>query len=104
MVSEDSEELVPGLSSVHRLRDLNDLDETVDRLVTACRDEFDTAGELLEVLLLRAAERMLLEEWNDRFEQVRSPSHDVPIQMLPMVVVPLVRDHLTNAKELTELV
>lgn len=35
MASEDSDELVPGLSSVHRLGDLRDFAEAVDRLVTA---------------------------------------------------------------------
>src|SRR5207253_10398143 len=33
MASEDSDELVPGLPSIHRLSDLSDFDETCRRLV-----------------------------------------------------------------------
>ena len=38
MASEDSDQLVPGLAPGHRLRDLSDLDEPVDRQMTAGGD------------------------------------------------------------------
>ena len=101
MASEDSDQIVSGLPSVHRLCDLGDLDETFDRLVTAGRDELDASYELVEVLTLRRPQRMLLEEGNDYFLQLAPASHDVAVQMLAMIVVPPVRDHLTDAEELT---
>jgi len=104
MVSEDSDKFVSGLASVHRRSDLDDLEETVGRLVTADRDELNTPCELLEVDLLRAAHRMLLEERDDRLQKIRPLAHNVPIQVFPMIVVSPVRDDLTDAKELTELV
>ena len=57
MASEDSDEFVPGFLPVHRLGDLRDLNETFGRLVPAEGDQLDAAGELLEVLLLRALRR-----------------------------------------------
>ena len=48
MASEDSDQIVSGLPSVHRLCDLGDLDETFDRLVTAGSDELDASYELVE--------------------------------------------------------
>ena len=104
MVSEDSDEFVSGLASVHRRGDLDDLEETVGRLVTAGRDELDTPCELLEVGLLRAAQRMFAEERDHRLQQVRALAHDVPIQVLAMVIVPPVRDDLADAEELTKVV
>jgi len=71
--------------------------------VTAAVDRLDAARELLEVLLLRATHRMPPEERNDRLQQVRATANDVSVQMLAMVVVPLVRENLTDTKELTEL-
>src|SRR3989442_3120936 len=94
MVSEDSDELVPGLLPIHGLSDLRDLDETFGRLVPACEDELDAVCELLEVLLLRAQHRMLPEERNDRLQEILTPSHGVAQHVLPMVVVPPVRDHI----------
>ena len=104
MASEDSDELVPRLPSVHRLGDSDDLEETVHRLMTARRYEFDASRELLEVVTLRAAERMLSEERDHRLQQVHLLTHDVPKQVLAMIVVSTVRDDLSDAKELMQLV
>jgi hypothetical protein len=104
MASEDSDEFVSGLSPVHGLRDLHDLQKTVDRLVTTAWDELYALRELLEVLLLRAAHRMLSEERDDRLRQILTATHYVAIKVLAMVVVPLVREYLSDAKELTEIV
>jgi hypothetical protein len=104
MASEDSDQIVPGLSAIHRLRDLDDRDETVDRLVTAGGDELDASHELLEVVTLRGPQRILLKERNDDVLQLAASSYDVSVQVLAMVVVSPIRDHLTSAEELTKLV
>jgi hypothetical protein len=104
MASEDSDELVPGFASVHGLGDLHDLEETVGRLVTACRDQLNTPCESLEVDLLRAVHGMHAEERDHRLQQVRALAHDVAIQVLAMVVVTLVRDDLADAEVLTQFV
>ena len=103
MASEDSDQIVPGFPSIHRLSDLSDFDETGRSSVRTTDDELDTSDELLEVLLLRAPKRMPLEERDHRFQQVRTASHDVAVQVLPVVVIPVVDDHLTHSKELTQL-
>jgi hypothetical protein len=104
MASEDSDELVPGLLPVHRLRDLGDLDETVEVEVTAGIDQLDAARELLEVLVLRAPHRILPEERDDRLQQVDAAPDDVSVQVLAVVVIPLVREDLPDAEELTKVV
>jgi hypothetical protein len=63
--------------------DLDDLNETINRLVTAGGDEFDTSREFLEVILLRGMHRMLSEERNHRLQQIRPLPHDESMQMLP---------------------
>ena len=72
--------------------------------MTAAVDRLDAARELLEVLLLRATHRMPPEERNDRLQQIRAASHDIPVQVLVMVVVPPIHDHLPDSEELTEIV
>ena len=49
MVSEDSDELVPGFTPVHRLHDLNDLDKTRVSLVLTAGHQLDARSELLEI-------------------------------------------------------
>jgi hypothetical protein len=68
MASEDSDQIVSGLPSIHRLSDLSDFDETGRRSVRISGDELDTSHELLEVFSLRAPKRMLLEERDDRLQ------------------------------------
>ena len=71
--------------------------------MAAGRDQLDTSGELLEVLLLRAQHRVLPEERNDRLQQIDASSHDVAVQMLAVIVIPLVFEHLTDTEELAKL-
>ena len=104
MVSEDSDQVVSGLPPVHRLRDLGDLDETVDIQMMAGGDELDTPGELLEVLLLRGPHPVLLEERNNRLQQIRATPHDVSVQVLPMIVISGVDQHLADSEELAKRV
>ena len=53
MVSEDSDQLVPGFTPIHRLHDLDDLHETRPGRVLTAGHEFDARSELLEVEPLR---------------------------------------------------
>jgi hypothetical protein len=103
MVSEDSDELVPGLLPVHRLSDLGDLDETFGRLVPAMRDQLNAARELQEVLLLRTSHRILLEERNDRLQEIVAFPNDVSKHVLAVIVVPPVRNDVSDTEELTKL-
>lgn len=56
MVSEDSDHLVSGYFSVHRLCDLGDLRETLAGQMAVCRDQLQGSCELLEVGSLRSAQ------------------------------------------------
>src|SRR5262249_26127943 len=47
---------------------------------------------------------MLPEERDDRPEQILASTNDVAEQMLAMVVIPPVRDHVSDVEELTKLV
>ena len=64
MASEDSQDL-GWLAMVHRLDDLRDLDDSFHREMMAESHQFDDPSELLEVLLLRCPQRVLLEERDD---------------------------------------
>ena len=100
MVSEDSDELVSGLSPVHRLHDLSDLSKTLMGLVPAVGQQLDTRGELLEVEPFRRSERMLLKEWDNPLEQISSATNRIAVQVLPVVVLPPVDVHLSHSEEL----
>lgn len=62
----------------------------------------NTTRELVEVELLRCTERILLEEWDNHFEQVGTSSDNVPIQVFFMIVIAGISHHLTNLKEVTQ--
>ena len=53
MVSEDSDQLSPGLLAIHRLNDLCDLHKTLKGPMSTAVDQPDAAHELLKVALLR---------------------------------------------------
>src|SRR5688572_23653815 len=72
MASEDSDQFGPGLSAVHRLRDLRDLDQPWGCEMQAGIDERHAIRELLEVLLFGGPHRVLHEERNDRPQQIRA--------------------------------
>ena len=103
MASEDSDQIVSGLLAVHRLSDLCDPYEPRRAQMDAAIDQLDTSRELLEVPLLRGTHRVLVEERNDPLDQVSAFAHDVPIQVLAVVVVPAIRYDLTHPEELTKL-
>ena len=104
MVSEDSDQLLPGFFAVHRLSDLDDLQQALAGQVVAVANQLDAACELLEVDLLRGTEGILPEERNDDLQQILPLSHDETMKVLFVVVVPGVGEHLADPEELTQIV
>ena len=103
MASEDSDEVVSGLSSVHRLSDLGDLGEPGRRQVPTAVDELHALRELLEVVLLRRDHRILVEERHDHVHEVVPPVHDELTQVFAMVVVPPVDEDPAHPEEALQL-
>src|SRR5665811_1927856 len=66
-------------------------------------DQCDTASKLLKVSLLSRMKWTRPEERDDRVDQVAPTTHHEPIQMLPMVVVPPIRDHASHSEEALQL-
>jgi len=104
MASEDSDQLVPGFPSVHRLHDLDDLRKTSVRLVATFGHELDARRKLLEVEPLRRTERILAEERDYPFKQILSTTNDITVEVLPVVVMPPVYIHPARSKELAQIV
>ena len=100
MVSEDSDLVVPGLLAVHRLHDLEDLDQTTACQMTAFGHDLDAAGKRFEVSTLRGPQLMLPEEWDDHFQQLLSCADNVAVQMLSVIVIAVVDQHASDAEEL----
>ena len=103
MASEDSNQLVPGLHSVHRLREFGDLDETRRRQVPTGVDEPNAGRELLEVSLFRRAHREIAEERDEHFDQIAPPVDDVLSQVLPMIVMPPIDEDAADPEEALQL-
>ena len=103
MASEDSDQIMPGCLSVHRLDDFCDLHQTSDIEMSAVRDHPHAAHELRKVTLLRRPERVSLKERNNRSQKLRSSVHDELGQVLAVVVVAGGDVHPTNAKEALQL-
>ena len=61
-----------------------------------------TLRKLLEVLLLRRSQRVLLEERDYHSRKVVTPAYGVAMNALPVVVHPPVLDHPTNSEELLQ--
>jgi hypothetical protein len=99
MVSEDSDQVVSGLFSIHRLRDLGDVRQARMGPMDAAVDQCHAASELLEISLLRRVQRMLRKERDDRVDQVAPPPHHESIQVLPVVIVSPIRNHASHTEE-----
>jgi hypothetical protein len=103
MASEDSDQIISRLPTVHRFCNACDLDETARCPMLFRRHDRHAPLEPLEVLTLRGSQRMLVEERNDRLEEIMpSPDHELD-QVLTMVVVSPVWEEPTHPEELTEL-
>jgi len=103
MASEDSDQLVPGFSAIHRLNNLRDLHETVNGQVATRGNKLNAVRELCEVITLRSSQRIRAEEGNDRFEKIISSLHVIAVQMLAMVVVPPVDTDASDTEEALQL-
>ena len=103
MASEDSDQVVPGFLAVHGLGDLDDLDQTLRIEMPAGGDELHTVGERFEVVPLGRAKRMLEEERNDDFQEIRAPVDAVLQEILAMVVMPSVPSDSPDPEEAVKL-
>ena len=104
MVSEDSDQFVSGLFSIHCLHDLRDVREPMMGPVDTVIDQSDAAGELFKVSPLCRMQRMSQEERNDRVDQIAPPTHHESTQMFSVVIVPPVRDHAPHSEEARKLI
>jgi hypothetical protein len=104
MVSEDSDQLQPGLLAIHRLSYFDDLQQPFSGQMATGVDKLNAPCKLLEVLLFRGVHRMRAEERDDDLEEIIPPPHDEAIQVFLVVVVPGIDQHLADTKECTEFV
>jgi hypothetical protein len=104
MVSEDSDQIMSGLSAIHRLSNLRDIRQTRPGPMGTDVDHLDTARELLEITLLRRMHRVRDEEGDDRLDQILPPAHHIAVQVLRVVVVSPVGDDATHIEEIPKLV
>ena len=98
MVSEDSHDF-RWLPKVHRLCDLGDLDQTADREVSPAIHHGDDFGELGEVVSLRRPQWALLKERDDNIPQISESLHAVTEDVLPVIVMPAIAEHLPASEE-----
>jgi hypothetical protein len=103
MASEDSDQVLPGLSVIHRLRDLGDLDQPAYREMVSGGDHLEARGELLEIVTLRGPKRVFAEERDDVLHQLVPPANDELVQVLLVVVVAPVNVDPADSEELLEL-
>jgi hypothetical protein len=103
MASEDSDQVVPGFLAVHGLRDLDDLDETLRIEMPAGGDKLHTVGKRFEVVPLRCSERVLLEERNNDFQEIRAPIDAVLQEVVAVVVTPSISSDSPHPEEAMEL-
>ena len=99
MASEDTDQLLPGCPSIHRLDDLRDLNQTVDIEMPTVRNQSHATRELLEIALLRRPQRVSLEERYYRPHEILPPIHDELSQVLTMVVAARAHVYPTCAEE-----
>ena len=103
MASEDSDQLLSGCSSIHRLCDARDLCESVRIAMPLFGDDLHAFGEPLKVRSLRRMQRMLAKERHNRLEQVISPTNDKPAQMLTVIIVTFRDVDVSNPEEASKL-
>ena len=102
MVSEDSQDL-GWLPMIHRLGDLGDLGEAMPRQVSSLIHQIDDSYELLEVFPLRRSQRMFLEKRDYHIPQVRKSPDVIPVQILPVIILPTIHVHLAASEEAAKL-
>ena len=103
MVSEETDQIVPGLAMIHRLCDLRDLNQTLRGQMSTGVDDFHAPRELLEVALLRGPQRILTEERDYGSRQIRPTTDEVLAKVLSMVVMPPVDKDAADPEEASQL-
>jgi hypothetical protein len=103
MASEDSDQLGSGLSAIHRLGDLDDVEQPSRRQVMTLVDQLHAQSETVEIDSLGAPKREHPKERNDLSKEVRTLPYDEAMQMLTMVVASPVDDDLACAEEALKL-
>ena len=88
---------------IHRLCDFSDLNETAHREVLSSFHQTDDLGELLEVISLRSPQLVLNEERDNDIPQIAESRHDIPEEILPMIVVPAIHMDLSTSKKTNEV-
>ena len=68
MASEDSDHISSRFASVHRLRDLENLDKTRVGLMSTIAHDREAECELVKVLTLRRSQSVTAKERDDYFE------------------------------------
>ena len=101
MVSEDSQDF-RLLAVIHRLNDAGDLCQPIGPQVPALLHQVKHLDELDEVCSLRRSQRVLLEEGHDSVPQIIDSLHAVPEEVLSVIVVPSVAEHLPAAEVVDE--
>ncbi len=86
----------------HRLRDLNDLAETIDREMHPSIHHLEDESELLEVLSLRRSQWVLVEKRNDPLSKIAAVEDRVDHGVFPVIVTSPVAVHLAAPEELSD--
>jgi hypothetical protein len=104
MASEDSDQFLSGFLAVHGSDDFNNRRQTFTTEVLLPIHHLDTRRELLEVAMLRRAQRVSTEERNHNGEQIRSPTNHISMQQFPVIVVATIDQDHANTEEGLELI
>lgn len=102
MVSEDSQDF-GWLSMIHRFCYLTDLDQARPCQVLPSIYQIDDSYELVEVFPLRGSQRMFLEKRDYHIPQVRKSPDVIPVQILPVIILPTIHVHLAASEEAAKL-
>lgn len=98
MVSEDSQSL-GWFAVIHRLLDFRDLDDSIDRHMSAELHQLGDPYELLEVSSLRSSQWILEEERHDLRAEILEPIDVEPEEILLVVVTSPVDIDLPASEE-----
>lgn len=99
MASEDSDQVGSGFAPVHRLHNLEQIRQAPRCEVMADRHPLHAGCELLEIHLLRGAERILPEERDHNAQEIGPLVHVESEHVLAMVVMPAVGIDSASSKE-----
>jgi hypothetical protein len=87
---------------IHRLGYLDDFNQPVRGQVMTGGHQLHASRELCEVISLGCFQLILSEEWDDDRQKVVSPIHEIPVQMLLMVVATPIDAQRAYPKEVSQ--